>query len=110
MGNVLGEGNGYENRVFILYSGVHYDAIALSPMESNHVDAFDQTSFPVDGGNAIVEKIKELVKIRNDLHEFTDMATFTLTCNICKSHLNGERDAREHASKTGHVDFVEYAK
>jgi ubiquitin thioesterase OTU1 len=58
--------------VFILYSGVHYDAISMSPMESDHVDEFDQTRFDI-GPTDIVDAIKELVGIRNKLHEYTDM-------------------------------------
>ena len=41
---VYGEGRGFSTRVFALYSGIHYDAVALSPFEGAP-DALDHMIF-----------------------------------------------------------------
>ncbi|KNC98445.1 ubiquitin-specific protease OTU1 [Spizellomyces punctatus DAOM BR117] len=103
----FGEGK-YTRRVLILFSGIHYDAVALSPGKDVSED-FDQTAF--EGGN--VEKILtagvELARIWNEKRKFTDLANFTLKCGICKKGLKGQKEAQAHALETGHASFTEYS-
>ncbi|KAG2225318.1 hypothetical protein INT45_005562 [Circinella minor] len=111
----FGEGS-YSERVFIIYSGIHYDALALSPMTDAPAD-FDQTRFPVTD-DSILEAAKKLAEILRQKRKFTDVANFTLKCNQCQKGLVGEKDAQDHAAvcsyfyniwmATGHVHFVEY--
>ncbi|KAI7856737.1 hypothetical protein BDC45DRAFT_566813 [Circinella umbellata] len=101
----FGEGS-YSERVFIIYSGIHYDALALSPMTDAPAD-FDQTRFPVTD-DSILEAAKKLAEILRQKRKFTDVANFTLKCNQCQKGLVGEKDAQDHAATTGHVHFVEY--
>ncbi|KAI9489575.1 hypothetical protein BDB00DRAFT_842563 [Zychaea mexicana] len=103
----FGEGS-YSERVLIIYSGIHYDALALAPMADAPAD-FDQTRFPVDDDhNSLLEAAKKLAGILRQKRKFTDVANFTLKCNQCLQGLVGEKDAREHATATGHTHFVEY--
>ncbi|TPX66553.1 hypothetical protein SpCBS45565_g04363 [Spizellomyces sp. 'palustris'] len=103
----FGEGK-YSRRVLILFSGIHYDAVALSPGKDVSED-FDQTAF--EGGN--IEKILaagvELARIWNEKRKFTDLANFTLKCGICKKGLKGQKEAQAHALETGHASFTEYS-
>ncbi|ORY89221.1 hypothetical protein BCR43DRAFT_567260 [Syncephalastrum racemosum] len=101
----FGEGN-YDERVLVIYSGIHYDAIALAPMLESPED-FDQTRFPVDDGSVLTAASQLAAKLREQ-HRYTDMANFTLKCNQCQKGLIGESDARNHAAATGHTHFVEY--
>jgi len=101
----FGEGK-YENRCIVMYSGIHYDATSLAPTESAPVD-FHQTVFPVTS-ESIMQAAGKLATKRREKKAFTNTATFDLRCQICSKGLKGEKEARQHASETGHVDFGEY--
>ncbi|KAI8073596.1 hypothetical protein BDF21DRAFT_423864 [Thamnidium elegans] len=101
----FGEGN-YEERVLIVYSGIHYDALALAPTVDSPTD-FDQTRFFITD-NYVLEASKELVDGLRKKHKYTDVANFTLKCEQCNTGLKGEKDAQEHAAATGHTHFTEY--
>ncbi|KAJ3205338.1 ubiquitin-specific protease otu1 [Clydaea vesicula] len=51
----FGEGK-FGQRVFILYSGIHYDAIAFTPLKNVSAD-FDQTSFATPNGKVTVDTV-----------------------------------------------------
>lgn len=102
---------GKPTRCILVYSGIHYDVIALSPADPpyDHTYApaeFDTKIFDAKD-NVILERAVELCQILQARHYFTDTATFTLLCNICKRTFTGEVGAAEHAAKTGHWDFGE---
>ncbi|KAI9861488.1 MAG: ubiquitin-specific protease otu1 [Vezdaea acicularis] len=102
---------GQSQRCILVYSGIHYDAIALSPSDPPHKIAlappdFDTKIFDTSD-EMILQKAVELCRILRDKHYFTDTAKFSLRCNICGTELEGEKGAIEHASKTGHTDFGE---
>ncbi|KAJ8660661.1 hypothetical protein O0I10_003709 [Lichtheimia ornata] len=101
----FGEGS-YSERVLIIYSGIHYDAVALTPGLDCPED-FDQTRFS-SGDESIINAAKKLADILRQKRKYTDVANFTLKCNQCMKGLVGEKDARDHAAATGHTHFVEY--
>ncbi|CAO3611803.1 unnamed protein product [Mucor hiemalis] len=101
----FGEGC-YDERVVIVYSGIHYDALALAPTSESPAD-FDQTRFAVSD-EYILSASKQLADKLRKGHKFTDIANFTLKCEQCKTGLIGEKDAQNHASATGHTRFSEY--
>lgn len=39
--------------------------------------------------------------------QFTDVNNFKLRCLACQQPLVGQKDAQEHAEKTGHINFGE---
>ncbi|KAI7873890.1 OTU-domain-containing protein, partial [Lichtheimia hyalospora FSU 10163] len=100
----FGEGN-YPERVLIIYSGIHYDAVALTPALDCPED-FDQTRFSSED-ESIVNAAKKLADMLRQKRKYTDVANFTLKCNQCMKGLVGEKDARDHAAATGHTHFVE---
>jgi ubiquitin thioesterase OTU1 len=93
------------NRCFIVYSGIHYDTIALStpgaPPEA------DVKQFMPPLGEEALPKAVELCKKLQEKHYFTDTAGFSLLCNDCGTALTGEAGAMKHAQETGHSNFGE---
>ncbi|KAI9312447.1 hypothetical protein BX666DRAFT_836757 [Dichotomocladium elegans] len=102
----FGEGS-YDEKVLIVYSGIHYDALALTPDLAAPAD-FDQTRFAAND-ESVVLAAKQLIEVLRKKHKYTDVANFTLRCEQCSQGLVGEKDATEHAAATGHTRFVEYA-
>lgn len=96
----------YDSRVVVLYSGIHYDVIALSPSFEAPKD-FDVTCFStlesqyLDGALELARKLKKE-------HKYTDLANFTLKCGICFKGLKGQVEAQKHAMSTGHDKFTEF--
>ncbi|KAK1925855.1 hypothetical protein DB88DRAFT_485387 [Papiliotrema laurentii] len=101
----FGEGE-YDSRCILVYSGIHYDAVSLSPLPVSP-PSFHTTVFPVSDTSIITAAEKLIAQLRAR-HYYTDTATFDLKCGTCGVGLKGEKGAREHAMQTGHVDFGEY--
>lgn len=100
---------GQNTFVIVIYSGIHYDAVALSPIIED-VDAaeLDTTVFEADEHGAQVQQaLKSLGDMLKEKHYYTDTASFQLKCKVCGQTLVGERGATQHASQTGHYDFGE---
>ncbi|KAG0086918.1 hypothetical protein BGZ93_003335 [Podila epicladia] len=98
----FGEGY-YHQRAILMYSGIHYDAVALTPAMDVPADC-DQTQFEaelddiVNGGVQLAAKLKKA-------HKYTDLATFTLRCSVCQLGFKGEKDAQNHAQQTQHTSL-----
>ncbi|MCJ1274089.1 ubiquitin-specific protease otu1 [Puttea exsequens] len=104
---------GRKERCILVYSGIHYDTIALSPSDPPHKHAynspdFDTKIFPA-AEDFILEKAVDLCKVLQERHYFTNTASFSVKCNTCGTLCVGEKGAQEHATKTGHWDFGEAA-
>lgn len=102
---------GAANRCILVYSGIHYDVVALSPS----VDPFDRSVLPPDEDVKVFAKSDEdvllaattLVAELRKRHYFTDTAKFALMCGQCSWKGHGEQEAVEHAKMTGHYDLKE---
>ncbi|KAH8556409.1 hypothetical protein BGW37DRAFT_472429 [Umbelopsis sp. PMI_123] len=101
----FGEGK-YDESVLLLYTGIHYDVLALTPSIVASVD-FDQTRFSAGDGQ-LLQAGAQLANSLRKQRKYTNTANFSLKCNVCGKGLIGERDATNHASQTGHTHFVEY--
>ncbi|KAH9825844.1 OTU-like cysteine protease [Teratosphaeria destructans] len=103
---------GKDRRCFLVYSGIHYDVLAVQPLYSPTPDN-DRKVFDVlkigdeeeDGG--VTDAALRLCKELQSRHYFTDTAGFDVKCNTCGQQGNGEKWAMTHAAATGHVDFGE---
>ncbi|PYH75984.1 OTU-like cysteine protease [Aspergillus uvarum CBS 121591] len=98
-------------RCIVVYSGIHYDTIALSPSSPpyTHADVpaeFDTKVFDANDP-LVLEKSLALCKVLHERHYYTDTAGFRLRCNTCDRTFVGERGATQHAEQTGHIDFGE---
>ncbi|EJT48662.1 hypothetical protein A1Q1_02299 [Trichosporon asahii var. asahii CBS 2479] len=94
----FGEGS-HENRCILVYSGIHYDAVTLSPLPVSPPE-FHTTVYPVSN-QAIMDAAQELVAGLKSRKYYTDTANFDLKCGVCGVGLKGEKGAREHAMQTG---------
>lgn len=94
---------GAKNMCILVYSGIHYDAIALSPFDSP--PEFDIKVFDAD--SSLLVQANSLCQMLQDKHYFTDTAGFQILCNDCGTIVKGEKGATEHASITGHYNFGE---
>lgn len=108
--DLYGQDKNYHERVMLIYDGIHYDALAMSPFDGAP-EEFDQTIFIVNKDRSIgqVEALAlNLVKEQQRKRSFSDTANFTLRCGVCQVGVVGQKEAMEHAQATGHVNFQEY--
>jgi ubiquitin thioesterase OTU1 len=91
----------YPLKSYLLYDGVHYDALVL-----NLPNGSTQSKFSSDDDQytlLALEVAKELHKKRS----FTDLGSFSIMCQTCSTPLKGQVEAVVHAQKTGHSNFRE---
>lgn len=104
---------GRPQRCILVYSGIHYDAIALSPSDAPHKIAYAPPEFDTkifDSQDLVIlEGAVELCRVLQGRHYYTDTAGFNVRCNTCGKVVVGEKGATEHAAQTGHYDFGESA-
>lgn len=98
-------------RVILVYSGIHYDVVALSPSEEPHTHSdlppdFDTKVFDV-AKDEVLQGAVELCRVLQGKHYYTDTAGFAIKCNQCGWTGKGEKEATAHAASTGHMDFGE---
>ncbi|KAI9680745.1 MAG: ubiquitin-specific protease otu1 [Caeruleum heppii] len=98
-------------RCILVYSGIHYDLIALSPSEPPYSRAtaspeFDTKVFDTSD-EVLLQGAVKLCKVLQGKHYFTDTAGFAIGCNVCGAQVIGEKGATQHAKDTGHMDFGE---
>ena len=102
---------GRPSRCILVYSGIHYDTIALSPSDPPYEHAYAPPEFDTKvfeaADEGVLEKAIELCKVLQGQHYYTDTTGFSVRCNICKGVFKGEKGATEHAKQTGHYDFGE---
>lgn len=104
---------GRPSRCILVYSGIHYDVIACNPAATGPPE-LDRKVFEVariegmedeDGG--ALEGARELCRVLQQRHYYTDTQGFAIKCNSCGWTGAGEKAATEHAMKSGHTDFGE---
>lgn len=104
--DIYGTEEGYKQRVFVMYDGIHYDALAFTFDEGLPADC-DVTKFsPKD--EVALQRAKHLCSEQHRKKAFTDTSSFTLRCIVCQEGLIGANDAEKHAQATGHQNFAEY--
>ena len=104
-----GEEEDYAEAAFLIYDGIHYDALARAFSETSPVER-DVTRFVVGSPAfaAAQAAAVDLVHRYHQEHAFTNTAGFTLRCGTCGEGVRGEVEALAHALKTGHTNFREY--
>ena len=102
---------GKPKQCILVYSGIHYDVIALSPSDPPYTNTYAPPDFDTkifeSGDDVVLDRAVEICKVLQSQHYFTNTASFSIRCNVCGMMLVGEKGATEHASKTGHYDFGE---
>lgn len=95
------EGN-YQQKMLLLYDGIHYDPLKFQPLDDNQPI---QTLFSSDN-TEVLTMAEELANEAKQSHQFTDIKSIIMSCVICGAEFDA-KNASEHASRTGHVEFVE---
>lgn len=102
---------GMPKRCILVYSGIHYDTIAVSQSNPYVVGGYAAPEEDIKifdaADDAVLAAALELCEELKKRHYYTDTAGFQVRCNICKKTFVGEKGATEHASQTGHYDFGE---
>ncbi|KAK9321760.1 hypothetical protein V1517DRAFT_261703 [Lipomyces orientalis] len=94
--------------IILVYSGIHYDTVALAPEGVDGMYEFDQTVFDNDAaGQQVLTAADDLAALLRRKHYFTDTAGFSIKCEVCGSVFRGERQAQSHSESTGHAQFQE---
>ncbi|CAI2190087.1 15157_t:CDS:10, partial [Funneliformis geosporum] len=88
----------YDQCVFVIYSGIHYDAIALTPI-LDASEEYDQTIFSTKDDVILQASLGVAGKMKQ-LHKYTYTSEFTLRCDQCKQGLKGDQEAMQHAKLT----------
>jgi ubiquitin thioesterase OTU1 len=108
-GKVYVYGNEYDfmDRVYVLYDGVHYDAIvsALVDASSRSKEDDDVTTFPAQD-ETVLAACSTLAADLRSKKQFVNLAGCDLKCLVCGVGLRGQADARAHATTTGHQNFA----
>ncbi|CAI5537543.1 unnamed protein product [Closterium sp. Naga37s-1] len=92
--DVYGQDKPYSETIMLIYDGIHYDALALSPCEGAPED-FDQTIFPATAAHPLPPAVRRsaevLVEAAHKAKSFTDTARFALRCVVCQQGLMGQK-------------------
>eukprot|EP00611_Tribonema_gayanum_P010102 TRINITY_DN1_c1_g1_i1.p1 TRINITY_DN1_c1_g1~~TRINITY_DN1_c1_g1_i1.p1 ORF type:complete len:396 (-),score=109.15 TRINITY_DN1_c1_g1_i1:417-1604(-) len=100
---LYGENKGYSQRIFLLYDGVHYDAMAEA-FSPNAPEDLDTTRFDITD-DAKVEAAKSVAAELKRQKQYVDLAGCDLKCLVCGKGLQGQKGARDHAFATRHQNF-----
>nr|VZI48434.1 unnamed protein product [Spirometra erinaceieuropaei] len=98
----FGEDKAYQQRILLLYDGIHYDPLAMRHPNKGTV----QTIFPTTL-NSILDDARALADSVRKAGLFTDLTNCNLMCTICRTPLRGQQGAQQHATSTGHMQFQE---
>ena len=102
---------GAEERIVLVYSGIHYDTVAVSPDPEGDMGAeFDVRRWETrrgSGSEYVLEGVRKLCRKLEERGYMTNTSSFGIRCNTCGWKGNGEREATKHAVETGHMDMEE---
>jgi ubiquitin thioesterase OTU1 len=80
--DIYGTEGGYKQQAFVVYDGIHYDALAFAYNEWLP-ESQDVTLFlPKD--DAVLQKILRLCSDQRKKKAFADTSNFTLRCAMCQ--------------------------
>ena len=91
-----------QSRCIIIYSGIHYDTVALGGP-----GVPDVKQFPISEYAPIREKAVEICQILKGRHYYTNTSKFTVRCDDCGWQGSGEQAAQDHHNDSGHFNFKE---
>jgi ubiquitin thioesterase OTU1 len=100
-------GETFPTRCILIYSGIHYDALAFSFISS--LPEADVTVFHLQAREPTYEGVlagaKGMVGKLKEAGYHVDTATFNIVCEVCGQGFVGEKEAVDHAGETGHTAF-----
>lgn len=103
-GLVYKYGTGNVKRIFLLYDGIHYDALVKSSSEGPPPMADDIRIFD-SADESIVDDARALAAELRGKKKFVDLGGCDIRCLVCQIGLCGQMAAVDHAKSTGHQNF-----
>ena len=100
--DVYGEGESYTRRCYLVYTGLHFDAVAFG----GGGGAGGRVVAVAPGDASAAAAVRSLCAERKKGGHFTNQQTMRLRCKICGHIMNGDLEARQHAGGSGHKEFV----
>lgn len=102
--DVFGQDKNHNNRIYLLYNGIHYDPLVMN-FDENADPEYDITIFD-SKDNKIAENFKTLVKTFNGKGDYIDFGKpMSLECVDCKEQFINEIEATNHAKFSHHWNF-----
>ncbi|KAF2007976.1 OTU-domain-containing protein [Amniculicola lignicola CBS 123094] len=98
---------GRPKRCILVYSGIHYDTIALVPQGTSTMDTENDVKLFDAEDEVILAAARQLCGELKKKHYYTDTKSFSIKCNTCGWKGNGEEAAVQHANETSHSNFGE---
>ncbi|KAI3404951.2 OTU1 [Candida oxycetoniae] len=98
--------------ILLIYSGVHYDVLAINSKLSTKNKDTDECVWELNTNEekTIIDATNKLCKLLQEKNYSTNTTTFRVRCLDCYSILIGEVGASKHAEQTGHLNFGEVKK
>ena len=93
-------------RIYLLYDGIHYDAIVKSNAV-DYVNAPNEIKLFSSTDNESLEQVRRLAAEFKSQRQFVDLSSFTLRCLVCNAGLRGQAEAKTHAKTTGHTNLAQ---
>ena len=106
-----GQNKGYKERIYLLYDGIHYDAIVFSDdPDGNDTTGVSDTSKFLATDTIKYNEAMEVAKEAFRNHQFTDQNNFSIKCLDCDKGFKGQNEAMEHMRQTNHQHFGQIDK
>ena len=101
---------------FLLYSGVHYDAIAFTTPDAAaqtgeaaiETEVTDLTVVEMSDKSNALEMALDLARRLRQSGQFTDLTNCNVQCLNCFEKFRGREECVSHAQETGHQNFGEF--
>lgn len=100
--DLFGQDECYENRILLIYDGIHYDPLVLATPGGGVV----QKVFSV-ADSVVLAKAQAIAKDACKMRQYTDVHNITVRCLVCGKGLAGPAETQKHAMDTGHINFSE---
>ena len=104
--DIYGTEHQFCRRIYVIYDGIHYDALAYCFDPHLPADMDIRIFSPKD--IFVLARAKEVCHTEHQRKAFTDTSNFTLRCLVCQEGLRGQAEAAQHAQATGHSNFAEF--
>ncbi|XP_054276141.1 ubiquitin thioesterase OTU1-like [Macrosteles quadrilineatus] len=104
--NRFGEDQSYNYRIFLYFSGIHYDPLYLA--DSQGSSRKPKTLFNISDENILRQAEILAREARNfQFSECSDEQKFSIQCRECGTYLSGAREGGAHIRQTGHKSFID---
>ena len=99
------------NRCIVVYSGIHYDTVVLNrsspPYRSADGPPDEDLKLFDSSDDGVLHGASRLCAVLRKRGYYTNTQSFDLMCHQCGAKMKGEKEATEHAVRTGHYDMGE---